>query len=151
MSNFVYSKAGLKLTERFESCRLTAYPDIRGIWTIGWGHTGPEVCQGLVWTQAQADAQVVIDTQNAVNHVNRDVTFPINQNEFDALVDFAYNVGCGALAGSTLLKDLNAGDVAAAAAQFEDWDKAAGKVIAGLLRRRLAERNEFDTTPAPVV
>jgi lysozyme len=151
MSNFVYSKAGLKLTERFEECRLTAYQDIRGIWTIGWGHTGPDVYEGLVWTQEQADAQVLIDTQNAVNHVNRDVTFAINQNEFDALVDFSYNAGCGALAGSTLLKDLNAGNIAGAAAQFEAWDHAGGKVVAGLLRRRLAEQNEFDTPPAPVV
>lgn len=143
MSNFVYSKSGLTLTERFEACRLTAYQDIRGIWTIGWGHTGPEVVEGLVWTQEQADNQAMLDTLRSANTVNRFVTYPINQSEFDGLVDFAYNVGCGALESSTLLRDLNAGDVAGAAQQFEVWDHAAGQVVAGLLRRRLAEEAEF--------
>jgi lysozyme len=143
MSSFLYSKSGLSLTERFESCRLTAYQDIRGIWTTGYGHTGPEVHEGLVWTQAQADAAALQDTQHAADVVNRTVTFAINQCEFDALVDFAYNVGCGALETSTLLHLLNAGDVAGAAAQFEKWDFAGGVEVAGLLRRRLAEEAEF--------
>ncbi len=143
MSNFVYSKSGLAFTERFESCRLTAYQDIRGIWTIGWGHTGPEVVEGLVWTQEQADAQALADTDRFQTNVNRVVTYPINQNEFDALVDFSFNDGNAALDGSTLLKDVNEGNLDGAAAQFQLWDHAAGKVVAGLLRRRLAEAAEF--------
>ncbi len=138
-----YSQDGLKLTEGFESCRLTAYRDIKGILTIGWGHTGPDVFEGQTITQEQADALLLQDVQNAVNHVNHLVTVTLTQSEFDALVDFAFNCGCGAFAGSTLLKLLNAGDYPGAAAQFDSWDHAAGKVVAGLLRRREAETQEF--------
>ena len=140
-----YSKNGLLLTEGFESCRLVAYQDIRGIWTLGWGHTGPEVCEGLTWTQDQADAQLLADVQSSVAAVNADVTVPLTQDEFDALVDFAFNVGNTALRNSTLLKKLNAGDYAGAANEFYRWDKAAGQVIAGLLRRRQKETDLFNT------
>jgi lysozyme len=141
---FVYSKSGLQLTESFEGCRLTAYQDQRDVWTIGYGHTGPDVHAGLTVTQAQAEALLAKDVQHAAETVNRLVTFPgLTQDEFDALVDFAFNAGCGAFAGSTMLKDLNAGNVAAAAAQFEQWDHCDGKVVAGLLRRRIAEKDLF--------
>ena len=140
-----YSKNGLLLTEGFESCRLVAYQDIRGIWTLGWGHTGPEVCEGLTWTQDQADAQLLADVQSSVAAVNADVTVPLTQDEFDALVDFAFNCGNTALRNSTLLKKLNAGDYAGAANEFDRWDKAAGQVIAGLLRRRQKETDLFNT------
>ena len=140
-----YSKNGLLLTEGFESCRLVAYQDIRGIWTLGWGHTGPEVCEGLTWTQDQADAQLLADVQSSVAAVNADVTVPLTQDEFDALVDFAFNCGNTALRNSTLLKKLNAGDYTGAANEFDRWDKAAGQVIAGLLRRRQKETDLFNT------
>lgn len=142
--NMQYSKSGVALTESFESCKLVAYQDIRGIWTIAWGHTGPDVVEGLTCTQAQADTWLLQDTQNAQDHVNNLVTVPLTQGEFDALVDFAFNDGCGAFGGSTLLKLLNTGDYAAAAAQFQLWDHASGQVVAGLLRRRLAEVAEFN-------
>lgn len=145
MQNMQYSKAGLALTERFESCRLTAYQDVKGVWTIGWGHTGPEVCSGLVWTQAQADAAVIVDTASAVRAVNTHVNVQLTQGEFDALVDFAYNCGAGNLYGSTLLKLVNAGDFANAANEFVKWDHAGGVEVAGLLRRRLAEKEEFQS------
>ena len=138
-----YSKQGLALTEGFESCRLTAYQDVKGVWTIGYGHTGPEVVAGLVWTQDQADTALVCDIQSAVNTVNRLVTSPMTQGVFDSLVDFVFNVGSGNFAGSTLLKLLNSGDTESAAQQFERWDYAGGVQIAGLLRRREAEANEF--------
>jgi lysozyme len=138
-----YSKQGLALTENFESCRLTAYQDVKGVWTIGYGHTGPEVVAGLVWTQNQADTALVCDIQSAVNTVNRLVTAPMTQGVFDSLVDFVFNVGSGNFAGSTLLKLLNSGDTESAAQQFERWDYAGGVQIAGLLRRREAEANEF--------
>jgi lysozyme len=139
-----YSRTGEQLTEHFEGCRLTAYQDVKGLWTIGVGHTGPEVCEGLVWTQEQADAQLLKDIQNAVDHVNRLVTVPLTQDEFDALVDFIFNVGSGNFDRSALLRLLNAGDYQGAAAQFDLWDHAGGKVVAGLLRRREAEKAEFN-------
>ena len=140
-----YSKQGLNLTENFEACKLIAYQDIKGILTIGWGHTGPEVVEGLVWTQDQADTQLVMGLQHAVNTVNRLVTVPMTQGIFDALVDFVFNVGSGNFAGSTLLRLLNAGDVAGAAEEFAKWDHASGQVVAGLLRRREAEVQEFQS------
>ena len=140
-----YSKNGLGLTEQFESCRLTAYQDGRGIWTIGWGHTGPEVVEGLVWTQAQADAQLLKDVSWAEANVNTHVTVPLTQNEFDSLVDFTFNVGVGNFDGSTMFRLLNQNDLSGAALQFERWDKSAGVEVAGLLRRRQAEEALSDT------
>jgi lysozyme len=138
------SAAGIKLIESFEGVRLTAYQDIKGIWTIGVGHTGTDVRPGMTITQAQAEQLLLADVAHAVATVNSCVTVTLNQDEFDALVDFAFNAGCGALEGSTLLKDLNGGNYTAAADQFEDWDHAAGKVVAGLLRRREAEAEMFE-------
>jgi lysozyme len=141
-----YSKIGLKqLTEAFEGCRLVAYPDVKGVWTIGWGHTGPEVVEGLVWTQEQADGQLLKDTQHAVDCVNRAVFFPITQGEFDALVDFTFNVGCSAFQKSTMLKLVNVGAFQAAAKEFEKWEYAGGKKVAELLRRRQAEEAVFNS------
>jgi lysozyme len=145
LMNMQYSKAGVDLTKRFESCRLTAYQDVKGVWTIGWGHTGPEVRAGLVWTQAQADDALLADTARAVQDVNTHVTVALTQGEFDALVDFAFNCGNGNLNTSTLLRLLNAGDYANAANEFVKWDHAGGKEVAGLLRRRLAEKAEFQS------
>lgn len=142
-----YSKAGIALTERFEACSLTAYhgaADRPGLFTIGWGHTGPEVYEGLVWTQEQADSQLAIDDKAAVDCVNKHVTVALTQGEFDALVDFCFNCGCAAFEGSTILKLLNAGNYAATALEFVKWDHASGKVVAGLLRRREDETDEFN-------
>ena len=139
-----YSKQGLDLTKSFESCRLTTYRDIKGVLTIGFGHTGPEVVEGLTWTQNQADSQLVLDLTRAEHAVNTLVTVPMTQGVFDSLVDFCYNCGIGAFSGSTMLKLLNAGQNDDAANEFEKWDHASGKVVAGLLRRRLAEKEEFN-------
>lgn len=95
-------------------------------------------------TQAQADALLLRDVQSAVDAVNRLVTVDLDQAEFDALVDFAFNVGIGALTSSTLLRDLNDGDFVGAADRFDEWDHAGGKVVAGLLRRRRAEMVMFN-------
>lgn len=138
-----YSKTGLQLTERFEGCRLTAYPDTGGVWTIGYGHTHG-VLEGMTCTREQALAWLEQDTREAAAAVNRLVTVPLKQAHFDALVDFVFNLGVGAFARSTMLKDINAGNLAAAAAQFPLWDHDAGRVLAGLLHRRLAEEAEFD-------
>lgn len=140
-----YSKAGRTLTERFEGCRLESYLDIGGVWTIGYGHT-KGVHAGMTCTQAQADLWLIQDTQDAVYDVNKLVTINLNQNEFDALCDFVFNLGAGSFEHSTLLADLNAGHIDAAENQFELWDHDSGKVVAGLLRRRMAEKTEFETT-----
>lgn len=137
--------AGVALIQSFESCQLTAYQDQRGIWTIGWGHTGAEVVEGLVWTQAQADAQFILDLHKTESAVMASLDVALTQNEFDALVCFTYNVGAGAEAHSTLVRLLNAGSLQAAADQFLVWDHANGVPNAGLLRRRTAERALFLT------
>jgi len=146
MNNYKYSKDGLHLTEGFEGVRLAAYPDPAtggDPWTIGYGHTGPEVHSGMTITQEQAENYLMQDVAKAAADVNSKVTVEITQNEFDALVDFAFNCGCGNLNNSTLLKKLNAGDHEGAAHEFEKWDMAAGHHMAGLLRRRQAEELLF--------
>ncbi|MBZ5681712.1 MAG: lysozyme [Acidobacteriia bacterium] len=142
-NNLSYGKNGLSLTESFEGVRLTAYQDQVGVWTIGYGHTGPDVHAGLTITQDQADNLLKGDVAHAAGAVNRLVTVPLAQDEFDALVDFVFNVGVGNFTGSTLLRDLNASNFTDAAAQFERWDRAGGVEVAGLLRRRQAEAKLF--------
>jgi len=151
---FEYSKTGLQLTERFEGCRLTAYADVTGVPTVGYGHTGkaitirdgyvlPAVVVGDVWTQQMCDDALQSDIAWASNAVNTMLTFPINQQEFDALVDWVFTIGVPRFAKSSAIDLLNSGNLAAAAAVLCLYDKAGGKVIAGLLRRRQAEMAEF--------
>ena len=143
--NMKYSRDGLHLTESFESCALVAYWDkFAKIWTIGWGHTRG-VKEGDTCTQAQADAWLLEDVQEAVAAVNRLVRVPVMQAEFDAMVDFTFNAGQGNFASSTLLKDVNACNFAAADREFLRWDMAGGAHIAGLARRRQAEADLFKT------
>jgi lysozyme len=146
--NMTYSKDGLALTESFEGCRLTAYRDSVGVLTIGYGHTGPDVQEGMTITQARAEELLLADVAKATAAVNAHVKVTITQDEFDALVDFAFNAGCAAFEGSTMLRDINAGNFMAAAEQFERWDHAGGKVLAGLLRRRISEEKLFDEVAA---
>lgn len=142
--SFSYSKNGLALTKQFEGCRLTAYQDSVGVWTIGYGHTAAGLGRGYMVTQAGADSLLTQDIARFETGVNKLVTFShLTQNQFDALVDFAFNLGLGNLGSSTLLKKLNAGDIAQAADEFLRWDKAGGKVLAGLTKRRAAERSLF--------
>jgi lysozyme len=134
---------GRKLIEQFEGLRLTAYQDQRGIWTIGYGHTG-DVWPGETITQAQADDFLALDLHSAETAVFKAVkTAVLNQNQFDALVSLAYNIGGGAFSKSTLVSLLNQGAVAGAANQFLVWDKTNGVVNQGLLNRRMAERTLF--------
>jgi lysozyme len=148
MANFKYGASGLALTERSESLRLDAYQDSVGVWTIGYGHTGTDVREGLTITEAQAVVLLSADVAWAVTCVNKFVTAAINQNQFDALVDFTFNLGGASLAQSMLLRLLNAGDFAGAAAQFLRWNKAGGKVLRGLTIRRQAEMDLFNTPAA---
>ncbi len=143
MPNFIYSDNGMNLTKQFEGLRLSAYADQVGVWTIGYGHTGQGVHAGLTITQDQAEAFLASDVAGAVAGVNRLVASAINQNQFDALVDFVFNLGCASLASSTLLRFVNSGDFADATGQFQRWDHAGGVVVPGLLQRRQAEANLF--------
>src|SRR5271166_29191 len=143
VNNLPYGKDGLQLTENFEGLRLTAYQDQVGVWTIGYGHTGPDVYAGLTISQNDATALLMHDVATAAACVNRLVTVPLTQDEFDALVDFVFNLGTQAFATSTLLRKLNAHDFNGAIAEFVKWDHAGGQVVAGLLRRRMAEAQLF--------
>lgn len=144
VNHFTYSQTGLSLTEGFEGLRLEAYQDQVGVWTIGYGHTSG-VSPGQTCSQEQAQQWLLEDVQGASFAVNRMVTVQLNQNQFDALVDFTFNLGSGALGGSTLLRLLNAGNTQAAADEFLKWDHAGGVVVAGLTTRRIAEQKLFLT------
>ncbi len=143
MNSFTYSDQGLALTKEFEGLQLKAYQDQGGVWTIGYGHTGPNVHGGLVLTSDQADQLLESDVAASVTAVNRAVTVELEQYQFDALVDFVFNLGATSLLTSTLLKRVNAGDFNNAAPQFLLWDHCKGQVIPGLLRRRQAEMSMF--------
>ena len=141
------SDAGLELIKRFEGVRLSAYDDGVGVWTIGVGHT-KGVKPGDVSTAEQVDQWLREDAQEAEQAVNRLVRSPLSQAQFDALVSFVFNLGAGALERSTLLKRLNGRDYDAAANEFLRWNIAGGRVLAGLTKRRIAERMLFLTGAA---
>lgn len=136
----------LPLTALSEGCKLTAYPDPASggdPWTIGYGATGPDIHAGLVWTQEQAVDRLHTDLMRFGAAVDGLVKVEMSPWQKAALVDFAYNLGAGALASSTLLKLLNAGDMQGAAMQFNVWVKASGKIMPGLVTRRQRETDLF--------
>jgi lysozyme len=139
----VLGPKGKALIQGFEQCRLAAYPDQKGVWTIGWGHTGPEIVEGLTCTQDQADQWFKEDTDWACKAIIRTVDVALNQNQFDALVSFVFNVGAYSEAHSTLVSMLNRAQYAQAANQFQFWNHTGGVVSAGLTKRRAAERDLF--------
>lgn len=112
-------------------------------WTVGWGHTGPEVVEGYTITLPKAEELLSSDLRTAEGYVNRLVKVKLAQNQFDALVSFVYNVGGGNFESSTLLRLLNSGDYEGAADQFKRWNKAKGIVLNGLVTRREEERELF--------
>ena len=140
------SKNGLDLLRHFEGCRLEAYKCAAGIWTIGVGHTGPYVVEGLRISDVQAEEFLKQDLKIFEDAVTTHVKVPLNNNQFDALVCFVFNVGCNAFFSSSLLKLLNDGaDKRIVAAEFQRWNKVDGKMIEGLTRRRRAESDLFLT------
>lgn len=145
--NMSYSKDGMTLTEGFECCRLLPYLDIAGVPTDGWGNTH-KVIMCVRITQEKADADLLANVQDAVDAVNDHVTVELTQHQFDALVDWTFNCGIGAMKSSTLLKKLNAGDLEGAHDELVRWCKANGVTVAGLLRRRKAEQDLFDKKEA---
>ena len=140
------SQACIDLIMRSEGCVLTAYEDAAGVWTIGWGHAGSDVYLGsLKWSQEQADAALQRDLGRASGAVERMVKVPLTQGQFDALVDFTFNLGAGRLASSTLLKCLNAGRYDDACEHLLRWDHAGHVELTGLKARREAEAEMWRT------
>lgn len=142
------SDACINLIKRFEGCRLGAYPDPGtggDPWTIGYGHTGPEVHQGLWISQNQADAYLRKDVSHFAEGVDKLVSdsVPITQAQFDAMCSLAYNIGLGNFRTSTVLRKLHDGDAISAAKGFMLWTKAAGRELPGLVTRRAAEQALF--------
>lgn len=143
------SQACVDLVKRFESLRLTAYPAPEStadntVWAIGYGHTSSTVREGDTCTEAQAEAYLIADLNSASDRIAALVTYtPLTQGQYDALVSFAFNTKWMAFKNSTLLKKVNAGDMVGAAAEFDRWIYAAGKVLDGLKRRREAEKLLF--------
>lgn len=151
------SPKGIKLIHSFEQCRLEAYPDPGSKdghpWTIGWGSTGEGIHRGVRWTQAQADERFERDIAKFVQGVDELLgDAPTTQNQFDAMVSLAYNIGLGSanplrpggFRRSTVLRKHKAGDYEGAANAFGMWIKNDGKVMRGLVRRRLAESDLYD-------
>lgn len=148
------SKTGLDLIKYFEGYKESAYLCSAGVPTLGYGTTrikGQPVKLGMTCTQAQAEAWLAVDVAQFEKDVNSLLTHPVTQSQFDALVSFAYNVGSDidtdtiaeGLGDSTLLKLVNRKEYILAAAEFLKWNKAAGKVVKGLVTRRRAEHLLF--------
>lgn len=138
------SDAGLQLIKDCEGCRLTPYRDSVGVWTDGYGNTHGVVPGGPPIGRAKADADLARNLAGAGADVSRLATVALTQGQFDALVSFVFNLGAGALGGSTLLRKLNAGDPAGAAAEFGKWVHAGNEILPGLVTRRAKERALFE-------
>ena len=145
----IHSDAARGLIITFEGRRHQAYPDPATggePWTIGVGHTGPEVRKGLVWDDARIDAALDADLRRFDEGVTALLEgAPTSQHEFDAMVSFAFNLGLASLAGSSLLRRHKAGDYEGAATVFAKWNKARGETMPGLTRRRAAEAALYKT------
>ncbi|HBM7586596.1 TPA: lysozyme [Enterobacter bugandensis] len=141
------SDKGIALIKQSEGCKLTAYQDSVGVWTIGYGWTHPvdgkPIRAGMTIKQETAERLLKTGLVSYESDVSRLVKVGLTQGQFDALVSFTYNLGARSLSTSTLLRKLNAGDYAGAADEFLRWNKAGGKVLNGLTRRREAERALF--------
>lgn len=137
------SQKGIDLIKVSEGLELKAYKDSVGVVTIGYGSTGTHVSMGQIITAHQAEDLLRKDISRFEEGVTKLVKVTLNQNQFDALVSFSFNLGLGNLSSSTLLKKLNASDYKGASLEFERWNRAGGKVLNGLTRRRLAEKELF--------
>lgn len=149
------NKATLDLVKEFEGLRRKAYKDAVGVWTIGYGITaaaglGIAPKAGMTITEAEAEAFLLKGLEKFADSIRPKITAPINENEFGAFLSLAYNIGPGAFGKSSALRRFNAGDKAGAADAILLWNKAGGKVLAGLNRRREAERVLFRSPITPV-
>lgn len=137
------SLAGIAFIKQQEGLRQVAYRDSAGILTIGYGHTGSDVTQGIMVTESQAEQLLLKDLETAEKCVNNCVKLSITQNQFDALISLAFNIGCGNFGQSHVLARLNDGDDANAANDFLNWSHCNGVEVPGLLARREAEKAMF--------
>lgn len=137
------SKNALDLVKQFESCRLYAYEDQGGVWTVGWGTTGPGINERTSVSQGIADAMLKSDIAQLGEHITPLVGLITNQDQFDALVSLVYNIGITAFKNSTMLKKIRAHDLKGAAEEFDKWVHVHKVVSDGLVRRRKAEKALF--------
>ena len=138
------SKEGIALIKKYEGLRLKAYLCPANVWTIGYGHTGSDVYAGQVITEPQAEQLLISDLVKFDKGVRKRVFKELKQNQFDALVSFAFNVGLGALEKSRLLLKVNTNpNDPSIRTEFNKWVNAAGKKLPGLIKRREEEANLY--------
>lgn len=133
---------GIDLIKRFEGCRLKAYQDIRGVWTIGYGHTA-DVIPHMIISQQVANRLLVEDLRDAAKAVCDFVSSPLTDFQYAAVCSLVYNIGRASFSGSSMRKLLNKKEYLKAANEFPRWVYSGSKVINGLVRRRAAERDLF--------
>ena len=138
------SLEGLSLIKKFEGCRLEAYYCSGGVLTIGYGHTGG-VKESDTITQEEAEKLLRADVFKFEEYVEDNVMVELDQGQFDALVAWTFNLGPGNLRESTMLKRLNEADYASVPSEMKRWNKAGGKTLDGLIRRRNAEALLFQS------
>ena len=136
------SDKGIGIIKQFEGCQLIAYQDAVGVWTIGYGHT-KGVSEGDIISSAQAEALLLKELKEYEDYVNKLVTVPLHDYQFDALVSWTYNLGPTNLANSTMLKKLNEGKYDEVPDEMRRWNRAGGKVLEGLVIRRDYEAKLF--------
>jgi len=137
-NNMKISQEGIALIKKFEGCELKSYKCAADVWTIGYGHT-KFVEEHQEITQEEADSILLTDLEVYEDAVKKAVTVPLHQHQFDALVSWTFNLGGANLNASTMIKVLNKGEYEEVPAQIKRWNKAGGKVLQGLIRRREAE------------
>jgi len=137
------NEAGIDLIKTFEGCRYKAYQCPAGIWTCGYGSTGPDVDPNTEWTPEQAIARLTSDLNKFGAGIEKHLTQPASDNQFSAMVCLAYNIGLGNFGKSSVLRLHNENDLKGAADSFLMWTKAAGRTLPGLVRRREAERTLY--------
>ena len=138
------SQEGLELIKKFEGCKLKSYKCPAGVWTIGYGHT-EDVKEGDIVSPQEADKLLRADVFKFEEYVADNVTVKLTQNQFDALVTWTFNLGVGNLRNSTMLKKLNNADYTSVPFEMKRWNKAGGKTLDGLVRRRQAESLLFES------
>lgn len=149
------TEEGIKLIKKWEGFRSGAYLDAVNVWTIGYGTTakanvGINPIKGMKITEAKADTYLRLYVGREEQKILNLVKVPLNDNQLSALSSFVYNLGIGNFQSSTLLKKLNAGDYKGASDEFPKWNKAGGKILAGLVARRAEEKTMFDTPATQV-
>ena len=138
------SQEGLELIKKFEGCKLKSYKCPAGVWTIGYGHT-EDIKEDDIVSPEEANKLLRADVFKFEEYVTDNVIVNLTQNQFDALVAWTFNLGVGNLRNSTMLKKLNNADYTSVPFEMKRWNKAGGKTLDGLVRRRQAESLLFES------